>query len=717
MAAGAYALSLASFDICPVYETASDLMVRGEYAQAIERLRRDSTVSDSAAYYFRLGIAGARSGAPHEALQYLYRSTRDSSALAACAYEHIGKIQMRSQGKEYAISAFRSAAGMPIIPYRYKIYLQRHIFHVAHTDTSLRQRMRWFNYAFFATEPVHTARQVLSELLDDVIASQQWDRFDSLLAALGKAQARAHICSLVCNLDKRDLPDSVFGTQRCFQLSQLLYKCGSYAEASAWLHKALDREDFTGKVSRREYLAYRLQLNYKLKNYNKSIHYARQFLDEYEPTPGVVITLARNYRYIGERTQSAYWYDKHIEMFPHVPMTVNILWYRAWQREENGNLEEAAQLFHTLNRRYGKSSKADDALFREGLCYYKREEFEKAQDVFDELIDRYRYTAMQTTGRYWKARCAFRLHNHDRAREILHSIFSYSTVDYYAYRAREMLTLLQDTVDMPAFTTVASDSLALQWLLQHAPEASRCRLEPRDSVMLYTGVHLALSGLQEQSEFYLNPISYTYQDDYRLQLFLAKVFSLYDNPTYAYRSAREILRSVPLQARHRMPRRLYSMLYPAPFAHTVKEKARHYEIDPLLVYAVMRQESIFDREIVSPAGAVGLMQLMPYTAKKVARQLEKSYHSDSLYRGMYNITLGTRYLSGLLDKYDNNTILALCAYNAGPGNADRWYAANKSQSFDMFVENISYSETRKYVKRVLANYWTYKRLYADGEYT
>ena len=103
----------------------------------------------------------------------------------------------------------------------------------------------------------------------------------------------------------------------------------------------------------------------------------------------------------------------------------------------------------------------------------------------------------------------------------------------------------------------------------------------------------------------------------------------------------------------------------------------------------------------SSAGARGLMQLMPSTAKLIAKSEGIKYSSQNkLLEVDFNIRLGSNYLQWMLDRYDNNRILASAAYNAGPGNVDRWL--NKELAFDVWIETIPFKETRNYVKNVLA---------------
>ncbi|AEG49477.1 Lytic transglycosylase catalytic [Sphingobium chlorophenolicum L-1] len=134
-----------------------------------------------------------------------------------------------------------------------------------------------------------------------------------------------------------------------------------------------------------------------------------------------------------------------------------------------------------------------------------------------------------------------------------------------------------------------------------------------------------------------------------------------------------------------------------------------------MVHAIARQESQFDRQIVSHAGARGLMQLMPGTAREQAGKLGMSYDPSSLNDPSYNIMLGSSYFQRMLDYYGGSYPLAVAAYNAGPGNVNRWIAANgdpRLPGADMlrWIEQIPLFETRNYVQRVLENAVVYEAM-------
>ncbi|GIW05185.1 MAG: murein transglycosylase [Thermomicrobiales bacterium] len=151
--------------------------------------------------------------------------------------------------------------------------------------------------------------------------------------------------------------------------------------------------------------------------------------------------------------------------------------------------------------------------------------------------------------------------------------------------------------------------------------------------------------------------------------------------------------------------------YPLAFFTLVDEAARAHRVDPLFLLAVMRQESLFDPEICSPAGACGLMQLLPGTAEQVATSLGWVLRATDLFDPGRSIALGARHLRELLDRFGDDPLLALAAYNGGEEAARRWAARTRGLPPDEFVEDITYRETRDYVKRVWTHYLRYQALY------
>ncbi len=151
-------------------------------------------------------------------------------------------------------------------------------------------------------------------------------------------------------------------------------------------------------------------------------------------------------------------------------------------------------------------------------------------------------------------------------------------------------------------------------------------------------------------------------------------------------------------------------IYEKEYDEYVEKNAKENNIDPNLVYAIIKVESNFKEGVVSSSGAVGLMQLMAPTAKDVATKMGKEFDIDMLYNAKDNIMLGAKYYSLLIEKYGNITV-ALMAYNAGSGNVDKWIKNGTIKADGTDAENIPYKETNNYVRKILRDYEIYKELY------
>ena len=157
----------------------------------------------------------------------------------------------------------------------------------------------------------------------------------------------------------------------------------------------------------------------------------------------------------------------------------------------------------------------------------------------------------------------------------------------------------------------------------------------------------------------------------------------------------------------------YQLRYIAPFSDQVRPKADRLALDNGWVYGLMRQESRFVTNAKSSVGARGLMQLMPATAKWVAKKIQLANFQPARVADMdTNVTLGTHYLKMVLDSLDNHPVLASAAYNAGPGRARRWRADQPLEGA-IYAETIPFNETRDYVKKVMSNALYYNTLFED----
>ena len=153
-----------------------------------------------------------------------------------------------------------------------------------------------------------------------------------------------------------------------------------------------------------------------------------------------------------------------------------------------------------------------------------------------------------------------------------------------------------------------------------------------------------------------------------------------------------------------------ALSHPMPHQSQVVRYSQSAGIDPAWAYGIMRQESRFVTSARSNVGASGLMQIMPDTAKYIARNLGESYSASNANSGDTNIRYGTWYMGDIQDKLNGQPVLATAGYNAGPGKAKRWQPTYGSLDADQYVETIAYPETRNYVKHVMENATIYSSL-------
>lgn len=157
---------------------------------------------------------------------------------------------------------------------------------------------------------------------------------------------------------------------------------------------------------------------------------------------------------------------------------------------------------------------------------------------------------------------------------------------------------------------------------------------------------------------------------------------------------------------------IWQQSYPLEFGEFVAENAALRGVDPLLVHALIREESRYKPDAVSRSHALGLMQLLVGTAYGSAKKVGISLSGEKdITRPEINVKLGTYYLSYAIQRFGGNAMLGVASYNGGPGAVGGWMRRHTSGDFDLFVENIPYRETRDYVRKVFGSYWTYQALY------
>ncbi len=353
--------------------------------------------------------------------------------------------------------------------------------------------------------------------------------------------------------------------------------------------------------------------------------------------------------------------------------------------------------FTDLMRRDPQSKLATEAQWRIGWIYYLSRDWPRAMATYSEL-------ARRTQGRehdeaaYWSARTLERAGRSAAAAQLYQALIAEDPSGYYAMWARQRL---RPTLSKPENGTASI-------IVPNAPDGSLPPLSgsEADVFHLQRSEELKATGVYSLARDELAAVERAHRADAATLRYLVQAYQAVDGYAPALRLVRRLQDGAGFS-----PLERDRLLYPLAFWTTVQRDAEAQAVDPLLVMAVMRQESLFDPDARSAADARGLMQLLPATARRVTSMSRSEADSGDLNTPEVNIQIGTRYLRILLEQFGGQPLKAVAAYNAGESAVEKWQREFADLEPDEFVESITFRETRDYVKKVMANYQKYEQLY------
>lgn len=369
------------------------------------------------------------------------------------------------------------------------------------------------------------------------------------------------------------------------------------------------------------------------------------------------------------------------------------------------------ELLSSMPEDYPDGDMVYDAVFRLALRRIERDDWSGAASVLDKIAevskkgDAARGTESSGRERYFRARALIETGEKERGYDELEAIVRELPLSYYMLHAYTRL----NEVD-PARTKRAVEEAQKRAVTQPFTFA---RLPQLDSPGFRRALELLRQSQFAEAKAEVEALGLVKHGALPEVLWgLALLYSRAGSP----RDAHEIARGLLTDWLSRWPVgdwvKAWELAFPRPYDKLVAREAKKNGIPESLVYAVMREESAFDPDAVSHADAHGLMQLIVPTAKLLAKPVGLPYDADSLKRPAINISLGSRGLGELtLKTFSQNPLLAIPAYNAGPGRPRRWLRERPRMEFDVWVESIPFTETRRYTKRVLASRAAYAYLY------
>ena len=378
-----------------------------------------------------------------------------------------------------------------------------------------------------------------------------------------------------------------------------------------------------------------------------------------------------------------------IDRYPESREAVDIVVSRANSALSRGSYAEAAAGFERSIAMGPSHASAGLARMRLGQIRLQQNDEEAAAEVFGGYLEEFPNGRRWAEASYWAARSLGALGRDEDAQEYLSEIRDRDVLSYYGVLAFDLLKE-PFRPEVPAGPV----SAPRPWL--------RDDLRTLDLLVaagLDAGVEAHIDGLIARTDGSV-PESLDLAD-----ALIERGFSI-----KGIRLGQSLLRDGAPQTK-----RLLRVLYPFPYRELVTREASERNLDPLFLAALIRQESAFAPAVHSPAGAIGLMQVMPATGRDVARsQGIRGFTAESLETAEINLHLGTRFWLDMERRYSDGKLpLVLSAYNAGPTRARRWRQLPEFEDLLRFTERIPFEETRGYVKNITRNVGLYQFLYGD----
>lgn len=470
------------------------------------------------------------------------------------------------------------------------------------------------------------------------------------------------------------------------------------------------------------------------------------------------LLLGRAYREIGNPDAAVIAFQTIIASFPADPLFGDALLEQGRTRFLSGDIPGAIQAYLRIADNYGYlSDTAAEALWRAGYLYGTNNDPVRSREIFLRMAQQYPQNAWTLNGLFlaasaavtnqewavaenlygriaavargedqaaaylWVGRLAAQRGDTVTASDAFRLAIAAAPESYFAARAADIQAGRQP-FQPPAqlrfeFDEAADQAAAETWLRTTfkitqtgdlsalAPELAR---DPRlirghelRAVGAYNEALEEFGALLDESRAAGNALA-----SYQLAIYLR------DQGTYlsSIVAAADVINAAKVTTLN-APAFIARLRYPVYYIDLVLAEQAEYGIDPLLLFALIRQESLYNASAVSVAGARGLMQVMPATGQFIAGSLGYATHQDSdLLRPYISIMFGAYYLDEQLDRFDNNAAAALAAYNAGPGRAIDWFKLSGGE-IDLLMTTITIQETRTYVQRIYSHYTIYRTLY------
>lgn len=385
--------------------------------------------------------------------------------------------------------------------------------------------------------------------------------------------------------------------------------------------------------------------------------------------------------------------------------------------EDIDNSPQAIEEYRILMEQAGEDPHAQKAAWSLAWIYYKKGDYEKASMQFEKNARMYPEGLYVEKNLFWKAKAEEKKGRADLALKIYQDLFDRFPFTYYGLRANEKLEGPDFTAPILEGGEKEEEGIPFTPLniSVTVPNESTPSLLAEKRFHFLRAQEMTRLGFLENARLEISRVEQTVRKNFSGVIWLSRMYNQAQAHSEAFRVLARYKNFKTKKNEKDLPLEFWKNYFPLVYLESIESYSKKYRVDPFLIESIIRQESMFDAQAVSRAGARGLMQLMPATGQKVFREIngDKEFQNDSLFDPDTNIHLGVKYLSGLNRQCGENGTHILICYNAGPHVLKKWLKRfNHLKDQDAFIESIPYRETRAYVKHVLRNYGIYKTLYS-----
>ncbi|HLE41573.1 MAG TPA: tetratricopeptide repeat protein [Nitrospirota bacterium] len=437
--------------------------------------------------------------------------------------------------------------------------------------------------------------------------------------------------------------------------------------------------------------------------------------------------LGKVYSRLGRKEEAIGSYLKIIAAYPDSAWADDALFLIGNIYRESNDMKKALKFYDRLADEYPESKFADSAIWWKAWAYYTSGDFKNTEQTLQELILRYPRSFLVPQALYWQGRAAEKRANKSRAVGYYRRVLVRGPYTYYGHRSSEkLLNMDVSTLAVAEELSVDTDGKAGEPFTLDVQESTDADGPPVWTEEAVRALSAEPSFKKTLELMHLNMKTEAAAELWALQekiprkrgglLGLSKAF--FELGDY-YRSLILVLRNYERYlegAARETSEDFWLLAYPQGYWESILSYSRKYGQDPYFVAAIIREESQFHSEALSPAGARGVMQVMPSTGEWVAQSIRlRGFDRNKLFDSDTGINIGTWYISHLMKRFKEDPLFVSAAYNAGPEAVLSWLGKNGHfMDRDEFIESIPFSETRGYVKKVLRNYAEYKRIYGKA---